>query len=345
MAEHLRARAAAAVAVASALALVACGGGGGEPTAAEQLEEAFGDLGQTEETGDEDGIDDDTTTTTTGEAELTPVDLDLPRETTYLGATWTVDEVSYRSAGVDEMGFETGPAAVVGYTVANTGDDAPELRMSSDRLWLLDGDDFAIPAEPDYDGDDTLAVGGRSSFETVFPLDDGVEADDLADYTFRVGSDGYVPALVPLSGEPPPSDYPLAVTVPESIDGYTEVYYGGRRDVARLRPTSASAVLDFADKRAEEGTRMFVIEAEIDILEAGNAYLNSSDLALSVDGIVAELIHHELPPMTTELPTGSTTTGTWVFVIPADGSAAVLHFGKDSEPDAKGGAFTFPEMP
>lgn len=345
MAEHLRARAAAAVAVASALALVACGGGGGEPTAAEQLEEAFGDLGRTEETGDEEWIDDGTTTTTTGEAELTPVDLDLPRETTYLGATWTVDEVSYRSAGVDEMGFETGPAAVVGYTVANTGVDAPELRMSSDRLWLLDGEDFAIPAEPNYDGDDTLAVGGRSSFETVFPLDDGVEADDLADYTFRVGSEGYVPALVPLSGEQPPPDYPLAVTVPESIDGHILAYNHGAAGAARLRPTGASAVLDYADQRAEEGTRLLVVDAEIDVLEGHRAYLNQADLRLSVDGIVADLIHHELPPATTELPPGSTASSSWVFVIPADGSAAVLHFGSESEPDAKGGAFTLPEMP
>jgi hypothetical protein len=34
-----------------------------------------------------------------------------------------------------------------------------------------------------------------------------------------------------------------------------------------------------------------------------------------------------------------------VFVIPADGKAGVLHFGSDSADDAKGGAFTLPELP
>jgi hypothetical protein len=212
-------------------------------------------------------------------------------------------------------------------------------------VWLLDGDDFAISAEPNDEGDDVLAVGGRSSFEAVFPLDDGVEADDLADYTFRVGTDGYVPALVPLSGEAPSPDYPLAVTVPESVDGYILAYNHGARGAARLRPTSASAVLDFADRRAEEGTRLLVIEAEIDILEGDHGYLMQSDLGLSVDGIMADLIHHELPPATTDLPPGSTASSTWVFVIPAEGSAAVLHFGNESDLDAKGGEFTLPDLP
>jgi hypothetical protein len=35
-----------------------------------------------------------------------------------------------------------------------------------------------------------LVVGGRSSSEAAFPLDAGIAADDLTDYTFQVGIEG-----------------------------------------------------------------------------------------------------------------------------------------------------------
>ena len=164
MAVHRRRRVA-AITAAGALALAACGGGGDDETAAEQFEDALGELGETNESIEEEVPE-------PKEPELTLVDLDLPRETTYLGATWTVDEVSYRSAGVDELGVETGPAAVVGYTVANTGEGVLDLPMTAERLSLLDGDDFAIPADTTSAGNgEVLVVGGRSSFEAIFPLD------------------------------------------------------------------------------------------------------------------------------------------------------------------------------
>ena len=141
------------------------------------------------------------------------------RETTYLGATWTVDEVSYRSAGVDELGVETGPAAVVGYTVANTGEGVLDLPMTAERLSLLDGDDFAIPADTTAGNGEVLVVGGRSSFEAIFPLGTQASRPTTWPTTFRVGVEGKVPALVPLAGEMPPVDYPLPLDIPVTVDG------------------------------------------------------------------------------------------------------------------------------
>jgi hypothetical protein len=335
MAAHRRRRAA-AIAVAGALALTACGGGGDDETAAEQFEDALGELGETNESIEEEAPE-------PKEPELTPVDLDLPRETTYLGATWTVDEVSYRSAGIDELGVETGPAAVVGYTVANTGEGVLDLPMTAERLSLLDGDDFAIPADTTSAGNgEVLVVGGRSSFEALFPLEAGITADDLAAHTFRIGVEGNVPALVPLAGEMPPVDYPMPLDIPVTVDG--ELIGGS----GTLRAIEADILLDYGEERADEDTRILALTGEVHITDngaGGTAYVNPDDLGISVDGIRVEQIDAETPPATADLPAGATASATWVFVIPADGKAGVLHFGSDSPDDAKGGAFTLPELP
>jgi hypothetical protein len=335
MAAHRRRRAA-AIAVAGALALTACGGGGDDETAAEQFEDALGELGETNESIEEEASE-------PKEPELTPVELDLPRETTYLGATWTVDEVTYSSAGVDEFGVETAPAAVVTFTVANTGEGVHDLPLTAERLSLLDGDDFAIPADPSSGGaGEVLVVGGRSSFEAIFPLDTGISAEDLADYTFRVGVEGDVPALVPLSGEVPPVDYPMPLEIPVTVDGDL---IGGS---ATLRAIKATILLDYGEERADEDTRILSVTGEVHVNESGaggTAYINPDDLGISVDGITVEQLDAETPPPTADLPAGATASATWVFVIPAGGKAGVLHFGSDSPDDAKGGEFTLPELP
>jgi hypothetical protein len=337
-----RRRRAAAIAAAGALALVACGGGGDDETAAEQFEDVLGEL---EETGDT--LEGETfggeQAAETKEPELTPVELELPRETTYLGATWTVDEVSHMSAGVDELGIETTPAAVVGFTVANTGEGVHDLPMTAERLALLDGDDFAIPADPTSAGNgEVLVVGGRSSFEALFPLEAGITADDLADYTFRIGVEGNVPALVPLSGEMPPVHYPMPLDIPVTVDGDL---IGGS---GTLRAIEAEVLLDYGEERADEDTRILALTGEVHITDngaGGTAYVNPDDLGISVDGIRVEQLDAETPPATADLPAGATASATWVFVIPAGGKAGVLHFGSDSPDDAKGAAFTFPELP
>ncbi len=168
-----------------AVTVAACGGGSSEQdTAAEQFEDALEDLDEAQPTEDTQFEEEPAPK----EPELTPVDLDLPREAVYTHATWTVDEVTYQGVGVDEFGVETSPAAVVGFTVANSGAEAFDIPMAADRLWLLDADDFAIAAEYGSGGDgETLAANGRSSFEAVFPLEDGIEPDDLEDYSFKIG--------------------------------------------------------------------------------------------------------------------------------------------------------------
>jgi hypothetical protein len=345
MAVHRRRRVA-AITAAGALALAACGGGGDDETAAEQFEDVLGELDETDQSIDDETFGEDAQAEAK-EPELTPVELDLPRETTYAHATWTVDEVTHQSAGVDEFGVETPPAAVVGITVANTGEDAADLPMLADRLWLLDGDGFAIAAEMGTGGEgDTLAAGGQSSFEVVFPLETGIEATDLEGYSFQVGVEGVVPATVPLSGELPEPAYPLTLTMPDSVDGFilsnADHANGGS---ATLRAIKATVVLDHLDRRAEEGTRILRIDTEIHINEGTESYINQDDLNVSIDGILAERIDSETPAATADLTAGTTTSGTWVFVIPADGKDGVLDFGSYTDAATKGGTFTLPELP
>ena len=230
--------------------------GGDDETAAEQFEDALGELGETSESIEEEVPE-------PKEPELTLVDLDLPRETTYLGATWTVDEVSYRSAGVDELGVETGPAAVVGYTVANTGEGVLDLPMTAERLSLLDGDDFAIPADTTSAGNGECWSSGLVELEeAIFLLDAGISADDLADYTFRVGVEGNVPLSVPLAGDAT-GRLPLPLDIPVTVDG--ELIGGS----GTLRAIEAEVLLDYGEERADEDTRFLALTGEVHITESG----------------------------------------------------------------------------
>jgi hypothetical protein len=170
----------------------------------------------------------------------------------------------------------------------------------------------------------------------------GITADDLADYTFRIGVEGNVPALVPLSGEVPPVDYPMPLDIPATVDSDL---IGGS---GTLRAIEAEILLDYGEERADEDTRILALTGEVHVTDngaGGTAYVNPDDLGISVDGIRVEQIDAETPPATADLPAGATASATWVFVIPAGGKAGVLHFGSDSPDDAKGAAFTLPELP
>jgi hypothetical protein len=341
MAERRSVRIGGALALAGAISLVGCGGGGDDDTA-EQFEDAFADL---EDSGSEDGFGEEVEPK---EPELVSVDLDLPRETTYVDATWTVDEVTYQGVGVDEFGVETPPAAVVSFTVQNTGEQAADMEMLADRLRLLGPDGNAIVAEYGTGGEgETVTVNGTASFEAAFPLDTGVEPEALEDYTFQIGLDGNVPALIPLSGEMAPSDYPLTLDgMPASVDG---VILGNGTSVdtgdATLRAITAQVVLDWAGQRADDGTRFLVVNAEVHINNGSQAYIVEDDLGVSIDGLAQEQVDEEVPLSTADLSEGKTAAVMWVFVIPADGKEGVFHFGSQSEPGAKGGEFTLPTLP
>ena len=162
-----------AIALSGLIALVGCGGGGsGEDDAAEQIEDAFADL---EDSAADEGFGEEAEPK---EPELVPIELDLPRESTYVDATWTIDEVTYQGVGVDEYGLETSPAAVVSYTVANTGPQAADMEMVADRLRLVDPQGSAIVAEYGTGGDgELLTANGTASFEATFPLEEGIEPE------------------------------------------------------------------------------------------------------------------------------------------------------------------------
>ena len=132
----------------------------------------------------------------------------------------------------------------------------------------------------------------------------------------------------------PPVDYPLPLDIPVTVDG--ELIGGS----GTLRAIEAEVLLDYGEERADEDTRILALTGEVHITESGaggTAYINEDDLGVSVDGIRVEQLDAETPPPTADLPGGSTASATWVFVIPADGKAGILHFGSDSADDAKGG--------
>ena len=157
-----------------------------------------------------------------------------------------------------------------------------------------------------------------------------------------MGVEGKVPALVPLAGEMPPVDYPLPLDIPVTVDG--ELIGGS----GTLRAIEAEVLLDHGEERADENTRILALTGEVHITESGaggTAYINEDDLGVSVDGIRVEQLDAETPPPTADLPGGSAASATWVFVIPADGKAGILHFGSDSADDAKGGVHPPPSCP
>jgi hypothetical protein len=318
------------------LALGACAGEGGDDlTAEEQMEAALDEAagGMAEETG--------STETTVAEARETrpePVDVDVPRETSYAHATWTVTEVAFQEASVDEFGYETGPLAIVGFTVANTGEGGTDLTVTPWLLSLLDGDGGRVPAPMDALEEEIVVVGGDADFEATFELDEGTTAEDLEQYTVQIGEEGYVPAPIPLSGTVPVPGYPVTLTLPAEIGG---VMNGGP---AAIRNLSGVITLDFAGHRAEEGTRFLAVQGDMQGGDGGHFYPSWNDVRVSVDGIQADEAL-DSPTLPNSFSNGGTASATWVFVIPADGKDGMVHFGSQSAPDVPGGPFTFPALP
>src|SRR5262245_373212 len=272
-----------AAAMAMVVALAACGGGGGDKqqTADEELEDILDDL------GDDFDQPADTTVEEEPEAEAPPepvvVDLDLPRSAVYAQATWTVDEVAYQGPGVNELGEEITPQAIVDFSVANTGEGGKDQAVTFERLSLLDGDGGVIAGDYDTIEDDTVVFGGTGDFEATFPLDEAAEEDDLADYTLQVGEDGKEPAPIPLSGSVPESGYPITLTgMPAAVPG--EVI-GGPATATNFRGTVS---LDYAGQRADEGTRFITLTTDIVGGTGRQHLLGEWDLRLSVEGIETE---------------------------------------------------------
>lgn len=324
----------AALAVAT-LALGACGGGSDDDRVADDLEAALDEAA--DEMADVDTTE-DTTQAEPREVEPVAVDLDLPRETTYALATWTVTDVAFQGAGVDEFGSETDPQAVIGFTVANTGEGGDDLTVSPGLLSLLDAEGSRVPAPVDALEEEIVVAGGRSEFEAVFLLDSEATDDDLADYTFQVGEEGYVPAAVPLSGTVPDPGYPITLTMPAAVEGEM---IGGHATISSLTGTVA---LDYAGQRAEEGTRFLTVTGNMQGADGGRFLPGNDDVRVSVDGIEADAAYPtaDLPD---DISNGGTAAGTWVFVIPADGKDGMVHFGSNSAPEVPGGPFAFPTMP
>jgi hypothetical protein len=318
------------------LALGACAGEGGDDlTAEEQMEAAL------DEAADEMVEDPGATGTTVAAARETrpePVDLDLPRETSYAHATWTVTEVAFQEAGVDEYGYETPPRAIVGFTVANVGEGGTDLTVSPWLLSLLDGDGTRLPAPFDALEEEVVVVGGDAGFEATFELDEGTAAEDLEGYTVQIGEEGYVPAPIPLSGLVPAPGYPVTLTMPAEVGG---VMNGGP---AAIRNLSGVVTLDFAGHRAEEGTRFLAVQGDMQGGDGAHFYPSWNDIRVSVDGIQADEAP-DSPTLPNSFSNGGTATGTWVFVIPEDGKDGLVHFGSQSAPDVPGGPFTLPALP
>ena len=325
-----------AAAITMVVVLGACGGGGDQqPTAEEQLEDAFDQLSE----------DLDATTSSTVEAEAEPppepveVDLDLPREAVYAQATWSVTKVSYQGPGVDEFGEDMDPQAIVDFSVANTGEGGTDQNVSNELLSLLDGDGARIAAGYDSVEADTVVFGGQGEFEVTFVLDEEATEDDLADYAFQVGEVGKVPAPIPLSGMVPEPAYPLTLTMPASVAGEM---IGGPASISNIHGT---VTLDYNGQRADEGTRFITVSGDI-LMGPGSFHgLVRSDVRLSVEGIELETAYPAPPLANSGLPEGATATGTWVFIVPDTGKNGAVHFGSQSSPDNPPGPFTLPELP
>lgn len=272
----------------------------------------------------------------------------MDRETTYAGATWRVTKVSFRGAGVDDSGQDQPPAAVVAFQVVNTGTKPKDQNIGTDLVSLLDADGARVPAS--YDGLDstTVVAGGQADLEATFPLSEDVTADDLGDYGFQVGDEQSEPAVVPFSGEAPETPYPLKLTTPASVDGLVlagGIHKPGNAGAATLRSINATVSLDHDGVQAKKGTRFVTVDGAVDVKEGTHAYLGPDDLQLAIDGIAMTQVDHDTPPATADLPAGSTAKVTWTFTMPAGGKSGTLKFGDKTDPAAKGGAFSLPQMP
>jgi hypothetical protein len=327
-----------AAAIAMVVALGACGGGGDkQQTAEEQLDDAFDQLS-------EDLDEPVETTVEEEEAEAPPepveVDLDLPREAVYAQATWSVMKVSYQGPGVDELGEELAPQAIVEFSVANTGEGGTDQDVSYELLSLLDGDGGVIAGDYDTLEEDIVVFGGQGAFEATFPLDEGATEEDLADYTFQVGEDGKVPAPIPFSGTLAEAAYPITLTgMPTSVPG--EVI-GGPSTATNIRGTIS---LDYAGQRADEGTRFVTLSIDIVGGTGSQHLIGQGDVRLSVEGIEMERANPPGEWPHTNIPEGAMGSGTWVFVTPDTGKNAAVHFGGHSSPDNPPGPFTLPDLP
>lgn len=338
MAEYRRAVVWVAVAATATLALGACSSKSDERDVAEAIFDQA-----TRAT---------TTTAATTPAKETEVDLNLPREATYAGATWKVTKVSFRSAGLDGEGRRQRPAAIVAFQVVNAGDAPKDLDVGPELVSLLDADGAQVPADgPGLDESGlegtTVVAGGRAELAATFTVGEDVAADDLGDYAFQVGDERSEPAIVPLGGEMEASPYPLKLTMPASVDGFvlaehTPINRGG---AATLRSITATVTLDHDGEQAEKDTRFVTVAGTIDVKEGTHAFIGQSDLQLAIDGIAVTQVDQVTPPGTTDLPAGSTAKATWTFTVPDTGKSGTLKFGDLTEPGAKGAAFSLPELP
>ena len=223
--------------------------------------------------------------------------------------------------------------------MANTIEGGKDLTVDSSYLSLIDGEGARIPS--DYEAVETATVvfGGQGDFEATLPLDEDVTEDDVADYTFQVGQDGYEPAAIPLAGTMADPAYPLNLTMPPSVAGDV---IGGPGTISNIHGT---VTLDYAGERAQEGTRFIIVSGDVLFGPGYGHYLNFNDVRLSIDGIELERAR-PFPEINDDyLPEGATATGTWVFVAPTEGKDGALHFGGQSAPGTPAGPFTVPDLP
>jgi len=324
-----------AAAIAMVVALGACGGGGDkQPTAEEQLEDAFDQLSE--------DLDEPVETTVEEEAEAPPepvvVDLDLPRSADYAMATWTVTQVSYQGPGVDDLGLDVDPRAIVEFTVANTGEGGVDMDVDYQLVSLLDGDGARVPADYESLEASTVVFGGEAEFEATILLDADATEDDLADYTFEVGEQGFVPAEIPLSGAVPEPAYPINLTMPASVSG---TVIGGPGTIGNIHGT---VTLDYAGERAREDTRFIIVSGDV-LLGENGGHVNHNDVRLSLDGIQLERAQPAPHYVGDRFAAGATASATWVFVAPVEGKQGALHFGGQSPPENPSGPFTVPDLP
>jgi hypothetical protein len=330
-----------ALALVGGLAVAACGGGGHDKKASDDLQKAVDDAVN--------GLD---TSTTAGSGEagtparLGELKLDLPRETTYAGATWTLNRVLYRAAGPDESGTHQPPGVEVDFSVANTDPKAQEMTIDGTMLSLLDKAGFRTAADP-ATASSTVAAGGKADLKVTFDVESSVTQDDVHDDTFAIGDTDSEPALIPFTGTMPAAGYPLTVKMPPAVDGMVldTMTNGGVVGRATLHDIAATISLDHNGARAAKGTRFLMLAGKVDVHEGIHGYVNQNDLRLSVGGVVQPVVDSVLPDPSVSLPAGSTADVTWTFTIPTDGTAGSLAFGSHSPPGTKPGAFTLPHLP